>query len=89
MKINLYSVKDKKVGYMNTWGELNDNAAKRDFADAINDTRSTLNKHPYDMELYRVGIWDDQTGEIKADFEYLASGVDYYKEKPTEVKDGE
>lgn len=89
MKINLYSVKDKKVGYMNTWGELNDNAAKRDFEDAINDPRSTLNKHPYDMELYRVGTWDDATGAVEANFEYLASGVDYFKSKPVEVKDGE
>ena len=51
MTINLYSVKDVKVGFMNTWGEINDAAAKRDFGDAINNSQSTLNKHPLDMQL--------------------------------------
>lgn len=90
MKINLYSVKDTKVGFMNTWGELNDNAAKRDFKEAINDPRSVLNKHPYDMELYLVGTWDDQTGELTSSVSYLASGKDFYEETyKKEEKDGE
>jgi len=86
MITKLYSVKDKKVGYMNTWAELNDNAAKRDFGDAINDERSTLNKHPYDMELWRVGTWNDETAELISDIEYLASGVDFYKENTKKEK---
>lgn len=81
MEYNVYSVKDKKIGYMNTWCAENDNVAKRDFGDAINDPRSTLNRHPYDMELWRVGTWNDKTAEIKSDIEYLCSGVDYYVER--------
>ena len=80
MTINLYAVKDVKVGFMNTWGEVNDAAAKRDFGDAINNSQSTLNKHPHDMQLFKVGTWNDQTGELTSKVEYLASGTDYYKE---------
>ena len=81
MTINLYSVKDVKVGFMNTWGEINDTAAKRDFGDAINNSQSVLNKHPLDMQLFKVGTWNDQTGELTSKVEYLASGADFYKEE--------
>lgn len=80
MTINLYAVKDVKVGFMNTWGEINDAAAKRDFDDAINHSQSALNKHPHDMQLYKVGTWNDQTGELTSEVKYLASGADYFKE---------
>ena len=89
MILNIYSVKDKKIGYMNTWFCINDNAAKRNFDDAINDSRSELNRHPYDMELWKVGTWNDATAEIISKVEYLASGADYYKEKTTIQEKGE
>ena len=76
---NLYSVKDIKGIYMDIFPMVNDEVAKRTFADALNDKNSIIAKHPTDMELYRIGTWDDRKGEITPDKEYLCNGNDYYK----------
>lgn len=38
--------------------------AIRSFRDEVNREGSEMNRHPEDYTLYRVGVWDQQTGEI-------------------------
>ena len=80
----IYTVKDKKGIHLNIFTQESDNIAIRNFSDAINDKNSILNKHPYDMELWRLGSWDKRTGTLKEEqATYLASGKDFAKENNT------
>ena len=81
MKMNVYSVKDNKVGFSNVWYANNDNEAIRNFEDALNDERSALSKHPLDMELYGIGTWEDQTGTMTSEVRYITNGTEKYKPK--------
>jgi len=55
-------------------------AAQRDFAAAINNGRpgdSSLVDHPEHFTLYKIGYWNDQTGEIlHTEREVICSGDD-------------
>ena len=76
--INLYSVRDTKGIYMDTFPMPNDEVAKRTFQDALQDKKTIIAQHPRDMELYRVGTWESKTGELTGiKPEYLASGSDF------------
>lgn len=53
--------------------------AMRGFTDAVNDpANKQLNQHPEDFELWHIGYFNDQTGELaKLELnERLARGVD-------------
>lgn len=68
MKNYLYSVFDAKlVVYSRPWPSLNDNAATREFMDAVQDGSNPNNqwhKHPEDFSLFRVGQFDDELGQL-------------------------
>lgn len=79
MKYKLVSVKDtavqafQAIGQVRTPGEAN-----RAFRDLINNAdNKQMNQHPEDFELYVIGEWDDQTGQVTPqDPELLARGKD-------------
>lgn len=80
MKINIYAVKDTVQGaFMQPFYLQNDNVAKRAFEMAINDPNSNWNKMPKDLQLFKLGEYDDETGVIISKPEYLAKGADYVK----------
>ena len=58
-------------------------AAKRHFADAINNPETQLYLHPGDYSLYCLGIFDDESGEIQYDKKILGNGIDF-KNRDTE-----
>lgn len=66
MKQNAYAIKDAKT---NTYGvpffTHNDGTAERSFTQAANDPNTTIHQFPQDYALYRVGEFDDESGEIK------------------------
>lgn len=41
-----------------------DGEARRVFGDACKDTRSNLSEHPSDYSLYRIGHFDDNSGDL-------------------------
>lgn len=41
-----------------------DGEARRLFSDACKDTRSNLSEHPSDFALYRLGQFDDNSGDL-------------------------
>lgn len=78
MKINIYAVKDTIQGaFMQPFYLQNDEVAKRSFRQALNDDNSNWNKIALDLQLYKLGEYDDITGQILPNVEYLAQGADY------------
>lgn len=67
MKQNAYTIKDAKS---NTYGvpffSVNDGTASRSFTQAAQDENTTISQFPEDYSLYKLGEFDDQSGEIKS-----------------------
>ena len=77
MKYGIYSIKDTKIGFMNPFYSHNDGTALRDFTNGANDAqKNAINTNPEDKELWRLGEFDDQTGEIKSEVKYLIKAND-------------
>jgi len=55
---------------------INDDVAVRSLIQAVRDETSYLSKAPADYELFRLGTWDDNTGEIKPESNMVARCVD-------------
>lgn len=67
MKQRLYSIRDRKVGFMQPVVRQNDSVAIRDFVMTIQLTGSdnVLKLCPSDFDLYFVGYFDDESGELE------------------------
>lgn len=77
MKYKIYSIKDTKIGFMNPFISHNDGTALRDFTNGANDQgRNAINTNPEDKELWRIGEFDDQTGAITSDIQYMVKAND-------------
>lgn len=67
MKQQIYAVKDTAA---QTYGQpmfmMNNGHAHRSFSDEVNrtDASNVLNHHPEDFELYNIGAYETDTGEI-------------------------
>ena len=59
MERNLYSVQDVMIGFMNPELMPNDEAAIREYNNFLKAT-----KNPTDMRLFKIGVFNDSTGEI-------------------------
>lgn len=76
MKYPIYSYRDLKVGYAPPQCDQSDQAAIRGFSFAINNHDSMMNFSPKDFDLYKVGIFDTETGQIESCTpDMIASGV--------------
>lgn len=68
MIIGVYCVFDAKAGIFGTpFCQHSDGLAIRDFTDAVNDGSNPNNmwhKHPEDFSLFKVGEYDQKTGEL-------------------------
>lgn len=82
--MQVYSILDLKAGaFCTPFFLTNDNLARRAFGDAVLDSSTGVNKHPEDYNLYRIGEFDDNSGElikIKCP-EFLAKAVDFIATK--------
>lgn len=77
--MKIYAVKDTVIGkFMSPFYNQNDNTAKRSFEIAIN-SPGEIAKLYKDLQLYRLGEFDEDTGEIKSDMEFLLNGTDVKK----------
>lgn len=76
MRLNLYSVKDIKVGaYMNPFISMGDVQAMRMFHEIACDPKTQIFKYPADFELYMIGGYDDGSGELYTELKFLCSAV--------------
>lgn len=51
--------------------------ALRSFKQAVNDPQTPINMNPTDYELWQLGTYDDQNGEIQAKPELLGRAEDF------------
>ncbi|UPW41542.1 nonstructural protein [Peromfec virus RodF8_61] len=58
-----YAVFDDAVKcYMNPFPARSDGEALREFGFAVNNVNTSINAHPHDFHLYKVGEFDDRKG---------------------------
>ena len=80
MKLKIYSIKDVKVGFMQPFYQANNAIAIRSFTNAVNSEQTNnINQNLEDMELWLLGEFDDDTGEIKNEISHLCKAVDVKK----------
>jgi len=66
MKLIIIAVKDRaadlygKPFYVRTRAE-----AIRSFTDEVNNKQSQINQHPEDYDLYEIGTFDEDSGELQ------------------------
>ena len=67
MKQRLYSIRDRKVGFMQPVVRQNDAVAIREFVMTIQMAGSdnVIKFCPFDFDLYFVGYFDDESGELE------------------------
>lgn len=66
MKHNTYSIFDQASGlYSHPSYEQSDRTAMRTFGNIAANAEHPIGQHPEDYTLFRVGMFDDNTGELK------------------------
>lgn len=74
MVLNLYSIFDKKAAaYIPPFFMHNDQVALRACANCVADPTHQWHMNPGDYDLYRLGIFDDASGEIVPDMQFIVS----------------
>lgn len=66
MKLQMFSIYDtvSKL-YARPFFDVNEATAKRNLRAAINDPKSGLSENINDYRLYKIGYFDDQTGDFE------------------------
>lgn len=82
MKLYIYSIKDTIQGaFMNPFYLTNDNVAMRSFKNTIqSETMNNIKMNAKDMQLFRLGEYEEETGVIKSEIEFLVNGSHYITE---------
>lgn len=76
--MKLYSIKDTKIGYMAPFIQQNNAVAIRTFKNMRNASQpNAVNTNPEDKELWELGIYDEETGEIKPNLVFIGKAEDY------------
>ncbi|WGL31321.1 nonstructural protein [Dipodfec virus UOA04_Rod_907] len=74
MKLKIYAIKDVVVGdHFNPFYLRNDEEAKRSFTNAMQEPGA---KNVKDMQLFRLGEFNTETGELTASYEFLQGGAE-------------
>lgn len=77
MKFKIYSIKDTKIGFMQPFYQSNDAVAVRAINNAVNAKEiNNINQNADDMELWKLGEFDDQTGQITSDIKFIVKAID-------------
>lgn len=78
MKLTIYSVYDTAAGlYSRPFFTQTDAEARRSFNDIAMDAEHPIGKHPEDYSLFRIGIFDDNTGLLSNEAnECLCTGLE-------------
>lgn len=61
----MFSIRDSKAAaYHPPFYKKSHGEAERDFSDLASDTQTAVGKHPEDYDLYYVGQYNDETGQV-------------------------
>lgn len=64
MKFGVYAIRDVHTGFLPLTIDQNDESARRNFRHAIMNDQSLFCTHPKDYDLYKVGVFDSDSGLI-------------------------
>lgn len=64
MKYPVYAIKDLKADFLSPMIDVNDDTAKRNFAQTVNSNTGIIGFAPADFALYRLGEFDSRLGKI-------------------------
>lgn len=79
--MKLYAIKDVKVGFWKPFTQHNHPVAIRDFGNMVNSRENSFVSENYeDLELWYLGTYDDSTGVISSDVQFITNGVNVKKE---------
>ena len=88
-KIKIYSIKDLKEGkFAQPFYFINDAMAKRALFGSVNygeKGKSTLADYPTDYDLYKLGEYDEKTGELKTDIKFICNAGDLKNKEYKEI----
>lgn len=78
MRMNVYSFFDTATGaYMRPFFAQADAQAVREFSNLVMDADHPFSMHPKDYSICRIGVFDDQSGELVPEpVQYLATGLE-------------
>ena len=86
----VFSIYDEKGGFFGKLWLMNKKGqAIRAFSDLVNDDREgQIKKHPDDYKLYKLGVYDDNSGKIEStpQPEYICAGLDFMQDKNPQEK---
>jgi hypothetical protein len=64
MIVNVYAMRDLKSNFMSPTVSVNDAVAMRSFESAIESSNNELFTHRNDFQLYRIGTYDMDKGQL-------------------------
>ena len=76
MNYGIYAIKDTKVGFMQPFIQVNDAVAVREFTNIVNSGSSVVSANYSDMELYKLGSYNQDNGAIVSDVSFVIKGAD-------------
>lgn len=77
----LFAVKDAKVGFISVFQAENKFIALRVFGEEANNANSPINKFSKDFALYSVGTFDEDTGSIVPEVEFIEEAENMKKKQ--------
>lgn len=80
--LKMFAVRDVKADqFLSPFCSPNGGSALRSFCDAVQNENSLINKHPEDYQLYEVGEYVEQSGEIVpvVPVKFIANATDFKK----------
>jgi len=81
MKTGIYAIMDRQMNaFMAPAAIPTDGMAIRQFIDKING-QNPMSQHPDDYSLWRLGYFDDQTGEMINEKEKLGEAANFVKKQ--------
>ncbi len=82
MKVELYSVKDTKLGkFCTPFTAPNDEIAKRMLQSTIMAGGNNIAQFPEDFQLFKLGNYDEDTGELTTENKFLANATEFVKKE--------
>lgn len=81
MKIELYCVKDIKLGkFAQPFSAPNKEIAKRMLMSTVNAKGNQINEFPEDFQMFKLGEYDEDTGELTSGVEFVINAIELKKE---------
>lgn len=80
MKIKIYAIRDKAAcAFQNPFYMHTDAMAERAFRNLISDPSSQVSKNPEDFDLFFLGLYHTDSGEIESAVTKLVSALELLK----------